>query len=135
MTHGSTISLNLQKAQKQLKQANREADQLRKTHLEALLNQATAANPQKKSKALTYLIQAERNQQYYAKFWQHTKPKSKGSLAFMTVTTEDSHKKPLLDQTELEDTLLEHSCTHFAQAEGLQFTQEPLGQLLSKMTV
>jgi len=34
-------------------------------------------------------------------------------------TTDNRNKKPLLDQqTELEDTLLEYSQTHFAQAEG-----------------
>jgi len=42
----STISSNLWKAQKHLKQAKREADQLQQKHLEALLNQAIAANQQ-----------------------------------------------------------------------------------------
>jgi len=44
---GSSISSNLRKAQKNLKQVKREADQLRQKHLETLLNQAVAANQQK----------------------------------------------------------------------------------------
>jgi len=81
-------------------------------------------------KALKYLIRAERNRQCYAKFRHHTKPKSAGGLAFVTVTKADGTKQPLLDKTELEDTLLEHSRAHFAQADGSRFTQEPLKHLL-----
>ncbi len=33
---------------------------------------------------------------------------------------------PILEQGELETTLLEHSRTHFAQVEGSPFTVEPL---------
>jgi len=47
MQPGSTISSNLKKAQKNLKQTKREADKLRQNHLDALLNQAIAANQQK----------------------------------------------------------------------------------------
>jgi len=64
------------------------------------------------------------------KFRQHTKPKTAGGLAFVTVTKEDGTKQPLLDTRELEDTLLEHSRAHFAQANGSRFTQEPLKHLL-----
>jgi len=81
-------------------------------------------------KALKYLIRAERNLQCYAKFRQHTKPKTAGGLALVTITKADRTKLPLLDKTELEDTLLEYSRTHFAQAEGSRFTQEPLCHLL-----
>jgi len=125
-----SLSSHLRQAQKQLKQARKDAAEHRKKHLEALLNQATAANQHKKSKALQYLIRAERNRQCYARFRQHTKPKSAGGLAFVTVTQEDGRKQPLLDRNELEDTLLEYSRTHFARAEGSPFTQEPLGRLL-----
>jgi len=72
----------------------------------------------------------ERNRQCYAKFRQHTKPKTAGGLAFVTVTKEDGTKQPLLDTRELEDTLLEHSRAHLAQADGSCFTQEPLKHLL-----
>jgi len=51
-------------------------------------------------------------------------------LALVTTTTADGTKQPLLDKTELEDTLLEYSRTHFAQAEGSPFTKEPLSHLL-----
>jgi len=46
------------------------------------------------------------------------------------VTREDGTKQPLLDRNELETTLLEYSRTHFARAEGSQFTKEPLACLL-----
>jgi len=60
----------------------------------------------------------------------NTKPKSSGGLAFVNVTTETGKKQPLLECDKLEETLLEYSRTHFAQAEGSKFTQEPLCQLL-----
>jgi len=34
-------------------------------------------------------------------------------------------QQPLLECTDIEDTLLEYSWTHFATAEGLTFTREP----------
>jgi len=91
---GSTLSLTLYHAQKNLKKAKHEADKLWKAHLDALLNQAITTNQQKKSKALKYLIHAEQNQLCYAQFHHHTKPKSAGGLAFVMITTEDGNKKP-----------------------------------------
>jgi len=127
---GKSLSALLRQAQRQLKKAKREADALRQRHLEAILDQATAANQKKRTKVLTYLIQAEQNQQCYARFQQHTKPKSPGGLAYVMVCDEHGQPKPLLDKEELETTLLEHSRTHFAQAEGSPFTIEPLSRLL-----
>jgi len=51
-----TLSSHLWQAQKQLKQARKDAAELHKQHLEVRLNQTKAANNQKKKKALTYLI-------------------------------------------------------------------------------
>jgi len=119
-----SLSLHLHQAQKQLKKACREAAEHHKKHLDALLNQAIAANQQKKSKALKYMIRAERNRQCYARFHQHTKPKSAGGLAFVTVTNDDGMWQPLLGCNKLETMLLEYSWTHFACAEGSPFMQE-----------
>jgi len=125
-----SLSLHLRQAQWQLKQAWSDAAEHRKKHLDALLNQATVMNQQKKSKALKYLIWAERNRQCYAHFQQHTKPKSVGRLAFVTVTNDDGTRQPLLECNAMETMLLEYSRTHFASAEGSPFVQEPLGRLL-----
>ncbi len=122
--------MKLRHAQKVLRKAKREADLLRQQHLEKLLNQALAANQTKKSKALKYLIRAECNQQCYARFRNHTKPKSSGGLAFVMVRDETGQQQPLLERDDIEDTLLEYSRTHFAKAEGSPFTQEPLTHLL-----
>ncbi len=124
-----SLSPHLKQAQKKLKEARSEAAKNRKKHLEALLNQAIASNQQKKSKAIKYLIRAERNRQCYARFCQHTKPKSAGGLAFVTVTT-NGEKQPILERSEMEETLLEYSRLHFAKAEGSPFTNEPLNRLL-----
>jgi len=59
------LSAQLKQAQKRLKQAHQNADALCKAHLESILNQAVAANHQKKTKALKYLIRAECNRQCY----------------------------------------------------------------------
>jgi len=126
-----TLSAHLKQAQKRLKQARRNADALRKAHLESILNQAVAANHKKKTTALKYLFRAERNRQCYARFRQHTKPKAPGGLAFVNVTDEEGQQHPLLQRQELEDTLLEHSRTHFAKAEGSCFTKDPLKRLLN----
>jgi len=38
--------------------------------------------------------------------------------------------QPILEKEELEEKLLDHSRTHFAQVEGSPFTVEPLNRLL-----
>jgi len=125
-----SLSTKLRRAQKALKKAKREAEQLRQQHLDRLLNEAVAANHAKRSTALKYLIRAERNRQCYARFRHHTKPKSAGGLAFVTIPTADGTQQPLLDRDDIEDTLLEYSRTHFATAEGSPFTCDPLRRLL-----
>jgi len=54
-----SLSAHLRQAQKHLKQVRRDAAKHRKAHLEAILNQARAANQHKKTMALKYLIRAE----------------------------------------------------------------------------
>jgi len=63
-----SISANLHRAQKALCTAKQEAAALQKKHLEAVLNEAQAANQRKKLKALTHLIRAETNRRCYAAF-------------------------------------------------------------------
>jgi len=125
-----SLSAKLRKAQKNLKAAKREVDKLQKQHLEALLNKAIVNNQHKRTKALKYLICAEQNCLCYARFRQHTKPKAAGGLAYITVPDDTGTPQPLLDKQDLESMLLEHSRTHFAQAEGSPFTIEPLNCLL-----
>jgi len=55
------MSANLRQATKALWAVKKEADSLRKQHLEAVLNEARATNKKKKSKALENLIIAEQN--------------------------------------------------------------------------
>jgi len=89
------------------------------------------SNQCKKSKALTHLIRAEKNKKCYAAFHRHTKLKSSGGLAFINTTTGPEHTPTtIIDQTEIEDTLLEYSHDHFAKAHGSPFTSEPLSRLL-----
>jgi len=125
-----SLTAKLRKAQKELKAAKREADKLRQLHLEALLNKAILDNQQKRTKALTYLIRAERNRLCYARFRQHTKPKASGGLAYITVPDNNGDPQPLVDQQDVESTLLEYSRNHFAQAEGSPFTVDPINRLL-----
>jgi len=47
----------------------------------------------------------------------------------VTVTT-NGEKQPILERSEMEETLLEYSRLHFAKAEGSPFTNEPLNRLL-----
>jgi len=87
--------------------------------------------PTQKTKVLKYLIWARKNRQCYAHFRHHTKPKSPGGLAFVTVPNADGMIHPVLDRDEMETTLLEYSRTHFAQAKCSLFTMEPLSHLLT----
>jgi len=126
-----SITANLRHAQKQLRKAKREADTLRRQHLEAVLNEAIVSNHRKKSKVLTHLIRAEKNKKCYAAFRSHTKPKSSGGLAAINTTTGPGDTPiTLTDRTEIEDTLLDYSREHFAKAHGSPFTSEPLSRLL-----
>jgi len=80
---------------------------------------------------LKYLIRAECNQQCYACFRNHTKPKIiRRPCRFVTVWDEKGIQQPLLKQDNIEDTVLKYSCTHFAKAKGSLFTQAPLNHLL-----
>jgi len=65
---GRSLSANLRHATKALRAAKKEADALRKQHLEAVLNEARASNKTKKSKALANLIHAEQNQRCFSAF-------------------------------------------------------------------
>jgi len=60
--------MNLRYAQKALRKAKKAAASLRQQHLDKVLNEARAANKQKKSKAIQHLISAEQNQRCYAAF-------------------------------------------------------------------
>jgi len=126
----STLA-NLRRAQKQLRRVKREADKLRKEHLEKLLNEAKAANRKKKSAILKHLIQAEQNRRCYCAFRQHTKPKSAGGLAYITTTDDDTGEQTtIMEREDMDTTLLEYSRQHFAAAQGTPFTVEPLQHLL-----
>jgi len=105
--HCQSILPNLCHAQKQFCKAKKEAEELHKKHLEALLNEAWAANQWKTSKTLTYLICPEQNCKCYAAYCQHTKPKSSSGVAFLTTTT-DPNQPPtmILDPDDMNGTLL-----------------------------
>jgi len=103
---------------------------LETTH-QKILNEARAAKQWNKTSALTYLIWAEQNHHCYAAFWQHTKPKLAGGLAYIMIAL-DSSQLPtkIIDQEEMDDTLLDYCQTHFAKARGTPFMAEPLSHLL-----
>jgi len=125
-----SLSVNLRNAQKALRAAQKAADTLRQQHLEAVLNDARAANQGKKSQALTNLIRAEQNRCCYSAFRQTTKPKSQGGLAYITVPDGNNSPTTILDKDDMNLTLLEYSRTHVATAQGTPFTVEPLNHLL-----
>jgi len=125
-----SLSANLRQATKALRAAKKEADSLRKQHLEAVLNEAHVTNKKKKSKALENLIRAEQNRHCYAAFRQSTKPKATGELAYITVPDRENKPRTIMEKDELDDTLLEYSRNHFATAQGTPFTVEPLQHLL-----
>jgi len=127
---GKSLSSHLCQTQKKLKEACHAEEWLCKEHLKAILNQALAAKQHKKSQALKYLICAKCNWQCYSHFWQHTKPKSAGGLTYINIMNKDGATQSILRKEKLEEKLLEHSWTHFAQVEGSPFTVKPLGCLL-----
>jgi len=126
-----SINVNLRRAQRNLRKAKREADQLRRQHLDAILNKARAANQRKKSKAITHLIRAEQNRRCYAAFRSHTKPKAAGGLAYLTTKVDPQQPvEMILEPDEMDMTLLDYSHTHFARAQGSPFTIDPLARLV-----
>jgi len=126
-----SLTANLCHAQKQLRKVKCKADQLRKQHLEKILNEARSTKQQKKTAALTYLIRAEQNCHCYAALHKHTKPKSAGGLAYITTESEPSQPPVIIiDREDMDDTLLEYCQKHFATEQGMPFTTEPLSHLL-----
>jgi len=101
--------MNLHYVQKALRKAKQEAANLRKQHLDAVLNEARASNKQKKSKILQHLINAEQNQRCYAAFRQTTKLKAQGGLAYIMVPEDNRPPTTILDQDDMNQALLEYS--------------------------
>jgi len=58
---------------------------------------------------------------------QHTKPKLAGSLAYLINNDLTKHTTTtILDYKDMEHTLLNYSCTHFAMVQGSPSTVAPL---------
>jgi len=64
-----------------------------------------------------YLIHVEQNQCCYAAFRQTTKPKAQGGLSYITIQDGKNPPTIILDQDDMNQTLLEYSRTHFAMAQ------------------
>jgi len=59
-----------------------------------------------------------------------TKPKAQGGLAYITTQEGENPLTTILDQEDMDQTLLEYSRTHFTTAQGSPFMVDPLNQLL-----
>jgi hypothetical protein len=138
----SSIKSELQQAQRDLKEIEREASELRTQHLKDLLTQSElSSGEQKVKKRLQILIRAHRQKQHFQKLKKIFKPQNAGGLSYILVPKDfriedypyDSAKveewDPVHDHDELQNMLQLRNIRHFGQAHDTPFTKSPLDRL------
>jgi hypothetical protein len=138
----ATIKRNYRMAQKELREIERSAENLREIHLRSMLTEAElSGDDQKIQKRLQVLIRAHERKQHFQRLKNVFKPQATGGLSYILVpqnfTTEDYPYEPetidkweiVHDQEELQDYIQKRNIQHFGQAHGTPFTEHPLKQL------
>ncbi len=130
-----TISAHLREAQNQLKKIHKEAKEKCRDHLNELIAAATICKDQKKKKLILCLKRAEELRSCYAMVRSITKPKQQGGISHVRIPVLNPPKKPtwesIYEPQRLEQHVLKQHRSHFSQADGTVFTQEPLRTLIN----
>jgi hypothetical protein len=137
-----TIKSELRRAQKELREIEREASELRTQHLKDLLTQAELnGGEQKVKKRLKILIRAHRQKQHFQRLKRLFKPQNAGGLSYILVPKDfkieeypyDTEKvedwDPVHDHDELQKLIQLRNIKHFGQAHDTPFTKPPLDKL------
>jgi hypothetical protein len=136
------INTNLRKAQRTLREVQKEAIQLREEHLRDLLEMTQdTKNDKEHERRLKILIRAHKKQYAYKKIQHILKPQQRTGLAHILVPEDSTPEtfpydpdkvktwKMIHDHETLQRFLIERNKSHFGQAHGTPFTKPPLDSL------
>jgi hypothetical protein len=141
-TEMATIKQNYLKAQKELREIEKNAETLRETHLRSILTEAERNGDEKQiQKRLQVIIRAHERKQHFQRLKNVFKPQVSGGLSYILVPqnfTADKYPyepetieqwETVHDQDELQHFIQKRNIQHFGQAHGTPFTQSPLKKL------
>jgi hypothetical protein len=138
----STIKKKLREAQRELRDIEKKANELREEHLRELIERAeeneTDANFQKRLKEIK---RAHERRVQYKKIRSILKPNTTGGLSYILVPkdfqadqypyepTESTEWEPIHEHEIIHEFIQKRNIIHFGQAHGSPFTQPPLNRL------
>jgi hypothetical protein len=139
----STIKANLRKAQKEQRDIERKAAELRDDHLRSMLTESELqGDTNRVQKRLKVLIRAHAQKQHFRHLKNIFKPQEAGGLAYILVPrnfTIDQYPydpqhveewEPIHDPAKLQEYIQHRNIQHFGQADGTPFTTPPLDSKL-----
>jgi len=122
------LSVNLRKAQKEIRDIKQDAVQKRDAYLQELLDAAQHTNDKSHQKLIKHLWMAECNCKCFNLHRQFMKPRMAGRLMKLLVPDEmDITKwKTLINPEEMENSLIEYCQEHFKEAHRSPYTIPPI---------
>jgi hypothetical protein len=137
-----TLKKELRSAQKQLKDIENQAENLRTEHLRTLLTQTELEGDEKQQeRRLKILIRAHEQKKHFKRLKQIFKPNKSGGLSYILVPEKFSIEEfpydpnniqtweRIHDHEKLQSYLQHRNLVHFGQAQGTPFTVPPLDRL------
>jgi hypothetical protein len=138
----AAIQTNLRKAQKELREIEKQADALREQHLRNLLTKSELEGDEPSiQRRLRIIIRAQKQKNYFQRLQTIFKPKNNGGLSYVLVPKDfrvdnypyDPDKitewEAIHDHGAVQELIQKRNIYHFGQAHGTPFTVPPLDRL------
>jgi len=118
-----------------VKQIHQEAKEKHQDHLNILIAAAAICKDQKKKKLILCLKRTKELHSCYVMVQGITKPKQQGGISHVQIPIHHPPNEPtwesIYNPQSLEQHVLQQHQSHFSQADGMIFTQEPLRTLIN----
>jgi hypothetical protein len=137
-----TVKKELKIAQRELREIEQKAEELRIEHLKERLTEAELnGGDQKVQRCIKIILRAQRQKQYFQRLKRIFKPTTSGGLSYILVPKDFSANEypydpkevkkweTIHDPAELETFIQKRNIQHFGQAQGSPFTIPPLNKL------
>ena len=109
-------------AQRELRDALRNASELRKSHLLDRSSMAQIEGNDSDAQAIARIMRAEDQRARFARLRIIMKGSNYGALNHILVEDSEGKSRPVHDQEEINDLLKQRNANHFSQADGTPFT-------------
>jgi len=128
-----SLTLNLRKAQRNIREIKRAAASKRESYLQDLTEAASNANDATKRKLILHLRIAEQNRKCFAIHRQFMKPRSAGGITKLLVPSPTTPQgwNTVVDPRAIESHLIQYCQNHFKTPQGTPYTIPPLAPLLN----